>query len=151
MTAFFEILDRYLEAGDASGLLYAPLRESLAFRRTRRYEIEFEGDATAVEDFVRHTLVDAVSQELRSGDAPALEGFRFLLDYGMKPGALDLEKEAVASFDRGMPSPDFDLKRLTIRQRIYVFGEGVADPKRFIRDICNAAIHNWRVIEPAHA
>ena len=34
---------------------------------------------------------------------------------------------------------------------LYVFGEGEADPKRFIRDICNPAIQNWKVIEHAHA
>lgn len=149
MKAFFEISDRFIEAGDASGLLYAPLAQALTYRGTRRYEFEFEGDEAALESFVRHTLLDEVSQELHQGEDPALDGFQFLLDYGMKPGALDLEKEAVASYYRGIPEPGFELTGLTIRQRIYVFGEAKADPGRFIRDICNGAIHNWHVISPS--
>lgn len=151
MKLLFEIIDRYIEPGDASGLLYAPLSEPLTYRRTRRYEFDIEGDAAKVEDFVRHTLLDDVSQTLHTGDEPALEGFRFVLDYGMKPGALDLEKEAVVSFYRGLGEPGFSLKSLTIRQRVYVYGDGAAEPKRFIRDICNPAIQNWRVIESTHA
>lgn len=150
MKLFFEIIDRYIEPGDASGLLYAPLSEPLTYRRMRRYELDVEGDAEKVEAFVRHTLLDDVSQELHVGEEPALGGFRFALDYGMKPGALDLEKETVMKFFRGLSDPGFELNSLTIRQRIYVFGEGHADPKRFIRDICNPAIQNWSVIEPAH-
>lgn len=151
MTLFFEIIDRHIEPGDASGLLYAPLREPLSYRRTRRYEFEVEGEAAKVEAFVRHTLLDEVSQDLHTGDDPALDGFRFVLDYGMKPAALDLEKETVVSFYRGLDDPGFDLKALTIRQRIYVYGDGAVDPKRFIRDICNPAIQNWNVIETTHA
>lgn len=151
MKLFFEIIDRYIEPGDASGLLYAPLSEPLTYRQTRRYEFDVEGDEEKVEAFVRHTLLDDVSQEIHSGDEPALDGFRFVLDYGMKPGALDLEKETVVRFFRGLKDPGFELNSLTIRQRIYVFGDGAAEPKRFIRDICNPAIQNWNVIEATHA
>ncbi len=150
MNLSYEIIDRYIEAGDASALLYAPLREPLTFRKTRRYEFDVEGDAAAVEAFVRHTLLDEVSQQLHAGGDPALDGARFVLDYGMKPGALDLEKEAVVKFFRGLKDPGFTLNSLVIRQRIYVFGDGAADPKRFIRDICNPAIQNWTVIETTH-
>jgi len=148
----FEIIDRFIEEGDASGLLYAPLSEPLTFRQTRRYEFDADGDPAAVENFVRHTLLDDISQELRAGDDPALDGFRFILDYGMKPGALDLEKEAVVGFYHGLSDPGFTLNSLTIRQRVYVFGQGAGavDPGRFIRDICNPAIQNWSVIEPSH-
>ena len=149
MKAVFEISDRYIEAGDASALLYAPLKEALTYRGTRRYEFEFEGDLSAVESFVRHTLLDEVSQEIHEGEDPALSGFQFLLDFGMKPGALDLEKETVVKYYRGIPEPGFELTGLTIRQRIYVFGEAEADSDRFIRDICNGAIHNWHVISPS--
>lgn len=151
MNLAYEISDRFIAAHDASGLLYSPLVEPLTYRQTRRYEFDVDGDAAAVEGFVRHTLLDKVSQDLHTGDDPALEGFRFILDYGMKPGALDLEKEMVVKYHRGLTDPGFVLKKLTIRQRIYVFGDGEADPKRFIRDICNPAIQNWKVIEPAHA
>ncbi|MCB1087345.1 MAG: hypothetical protein KDM63_09890, partial [Verrucomicrobiae bacterium] len=124
MNLSYEISDRFIEAHDASGLLYSPLSQPLTYRQTRRYEFEVEGDASAVESFVRHTLLDKVSQDLHSGEEPAYEGFRFLLDYGMKPGALDLEKEMVVKYHRGLSNPGFELKKLTIRQRIYVFGEG---------------------------
>lgn len=150
MNLSYEITDRFIAAHEASGLLYTPLAQPLTYRQTRRYEFDVEGDATAVEAFVRHTLLDRVSQDIHTGDEPALEGFRFILDYGMKQGALDLEKEMVAKYFRGLSAPGFVLKKLTIRQRIYVFGDGEADPKRFIRDICNPAIQNWKVIEPAH-
>lgn len=152
MTAVFEITDRFIEAGDASALLYAPLQRSLTFRQTRRYEFDFEGDAGAVEDFVRHTLLDEVSQELHIGEDPALNEFLFVLDYGMRPDALDLEKETVVRFFSGIENPGFTLNSLTIRQRIYVFGEGEStNSDRFIRDICNGAVHNWKVIEASHA
>lgn len=151
MKLIFEIIDRYIEAHDASGLLYAPLGEPLTYRATRRYEFDVEGEADRVEDFVQHTLLDEVSQEMHAGESPGLVGFRFALDYGMKPGALDLEKEAVASFYQGLKDPGFSLNHLTIRQRIYLFGEGKAEPSQFIRDLCNPAIHQWNVIEPAHA
>jgi len=152
MTAVFEITDRFIEAGDASALLYAPLNRPLTFRRTIRYEFDFEGDEAAVEAFVRHTLVDAVSQELHIGEETALDDYLFVLDYGMRPDALDLEKETVVGYFKGIAEPGFDLNELTIRQRIYVFGEGESNSDRFIRDICNGAVHNWRVIEaPTHA
>jgi hypothetical protein len=149
VTAVFEITDRFIEAGDASALLYAPLARPLTFRSTRRYEFDFEGDAAAVDAFVRHTLLDSISQELHIGDDPALTGFLFVLDYGMRPDALDLEKETVVNFFKGIENPGFALNNLTIRQRIYVFGEGEANADRFIRDICNGAVHNWRVIKAA--
>lgn len=149
MTAVFEITDRFIEAGDASALLYAPLNRPLTFRRTIRYEFDFEGDAGAVEAFVRHTLLDDVSQEIHIGDDPALGDYLFVLDYGMRPDALDLEKETVVRFFKGITDPGFSLNDLTIRQRIYVFGEGESNSDRFIRDICNGAVHNWRVIEAA--
>lgn len=151
MNLTYEIIDRYIDAHDASGLLYAPLDFSLSYRTTRRYGFEVNGDPQKVESFVRHTLLDEVSQQMHAGEDPGLKDFRFVLEYGMKPGALDLEKEAVVNFYRGLSDPGFELESLVIRQRIYLFGEGEADPQRFIRDICNPAIHHWNVIETAHA
>lgn len=146
MRETFEISDRYIEAGNANGLLYEPLSGEVTFRRTRRYEIEFEGKKKKLEKFVRRTLLDEVSQELHEGESPALKDFTFALDYGMKPGALDLEKEAILSYYRGIEKPGFELKELTIRQRIYLFGAKSGDSDRFVRDICNAAIHHWNVL-----
>ena len=94
-----------------------------------------------------HAYLDDVSQELHLGVDPALDGYLFILDYGMRPDALDLEKETVVEFFKGIEKPGFTLDNLTIRQRIYVFGEGESNSDRFIRDSCNAAVHNWRVIE----
>ena len=146
MQSVYEISDRYIEPGNADGLLYEPVEGGLTYRKTRRYEIEYSGDEAAMAEFVRTTLFDEVSQEFHEGDEPALEGAAFILDYGMKPGALDLEKEAVVNFYKGMSDPGFTLENLTIRQRIYVFGGGADQSDRFVRDICNAAVHNWNVI-----
>lgn len=152
MREIYEISDRYIEPGDANDLLYEPVGDGVTFRRTRRYEFEFEGASdnagAALERFVKSTLFDDVSQELHQGEGSGLSDFSFALDYGMKPGALDLEKEAVVAHFEEMEEAGFDLKNLEIRQRIYVFGESL-DSKlsdRFIKDICNRAIHNWKVI-----
>lgn len=146
MRELFEISDRYIEPGDADGLLYEPLESGMTYRATTRYEVEFEGEQKALEAFVERTLLDPVSQELHKGEDPALEGFTFVLEYGMKPGALDLEKEAILAYYRGIEDPGFELKSLTIRQRLHLFGGEAGESDRFIRDICNAAIHHWNVI-----
>jgi hypothetical protein len=145
MREIYEISDRFIEAGDANGLLYEPLAGGLTYRRTRRYEIQYEGDQA----FVRKTLLDEISQELHEGEDAALTGYSFALEYGMKPGALDLEKEAILSYYRGIPTPGFELKDLRIRQRIYLFGGKGEESGRFVRDLCNAAIHQWNVL-PGH-
>jgi len=148
MHEVFEISERYIEPGDANDLLYEPVANGLTYRRTRRYEFEIEGDARELERFARSTLFDEVSQQWHQGKNAALEGSVFGLDYGMKPGALDLEKEAIIAHYREIKNPGFELKNLEIRQRIYAFGESPGDnlSDRFVRDICNGAIHNWKVI-----
>ncbi len=147
MREFFEISDRYIEPAPANSLLYEPVADGLTFRHTRRYEFDFDGSEIALTGFVRDTLYDDVSQAFHKGDDAALSGFVFALDYGMKPGALDLEKETVLEYYRGISDPEFSIEKLEIRQRIYVFGETERDlSKRFIRDICNGAVHNWKVI-----
>ena len=40
MRETFEISDRYIEPGDANGLLYEPIEGGVTFRATRRYEVE---------------------------------------------------------------------------------------------------------------
>lgn len=147
MREIFEISDRFIEAGDANGLLYEPLDGGLTFRRTRRYEVEFEGKKKKAKAFVEKTLFDEISQELHVGEAPALSDYSFIVEYGMKPGALDLEKEAILDYYGGIEKPGFELKDVKIRQRIYVFGGDGGESDRFVRDICNAAIHNWNVIK----
>lgn len=149
MKAVFEIVDRYLEAGDCSALLYAPLDKPLTYRQTRRYTLDFEGDESAASDFVSKTLLDEVAQDLHQGEDAALSGYQFVIDYGMKPGALDLEKEAVVGYYKHLDEPAFQLNDLKIEQRIYVFGDESTDPDLFVKDICNRAIHTWSVIEGA--
>lgn len=147
MRETYEISDRFIEAGDANHLLYEPLGSGLTFRRTRRYELEFEGERAAMEAFVRKTLFDEISQDLHEGEDAGLQGFTFFLDYGMKPGALDLEKEAILRYYSGITDPGFTLSSLKIRQRIYLFGGKTDESDRFVRDICNAAIHQWNVTQ----
>lgn len=147
MQETYEISDRFIEAGDANELLYEPLKERLTFRQTRRYELDCEGSKESLEAFVKATLLDDISQELHAGESAALEGSLFYVEYGMKPGALDLEKEAILTYYRGIEEPGFLINDLKIRQRIYVFGSA-ADSSisdKFVRDICNRAIHNWTV------
>jgi hypothetical protein len=145
-----EVLGRYDHAGDANHLLYAPLPLRLTFRESRRYAVDFDGDEAALHSFLRRVLADATSHELRLGEAPALSGWSFCIDYGMKPGALDLEKETILQYFRSLPQPGFQLNGLRIMRRIYVFGAPVdADvpdlAARFVRDIVNPAIHHHQV------
>ena len=118
----YEITGKFEEPADCSGLLYAPLNEALTYRRSRSYEFDFEGPVDRLTEFVRRCLLDEISQELSTGPEP-WSGYAFVLDYGMKPGALDLEKEAVLSYYRSLDDPGFKLENLAIRHRIYVFGE----------------------------
>lgn len=149
-----EVVGRFDESADCAKLLYAPLPEPLTFRHTRRYELEFAGDRAAAEAFVRKVLFDPVAQSLHLGGSPALEGARFFLDFGMKPGALDLEKEAVMRYYREAAdegdAAGLDLADLKITQRIYVFSadpDTAADPAQFVKDVCNPAIHTWNVTD----
>jgi hypothetical protein len=63
----------------------------------------------------------------------------------MKGAALDLEKEAILNYYRTLKEPGFKLNKISLKTRIYVFGDG-ADPAVFVRDIVNPAIQNSEVI-----
>lgn len=144
MTQYFEILGKFDRESDCQKLLYAPLPHPLTHRETTLYRIDYEGDEASLTSFVGKVLLDPISQELREGSNSAFEKAAFILEYGMKGGALDLEKEMILSYYRSLPSPGFELQKLILRRRVYVFGEG-ADPAPFVRDICNPAIHTWEV------
>lgn len=147
----YEITGKFEEAADCNSLLYAPLARSLSFRRSRSYEFEFTGAANALTGFVRKCLLDEISQEIFAGPDP-WTGEAFVLEFGMRPGALDLEEEAIMTFYRSLKDPGFTIEKLAIRDRIYVFGEaddGVA--KRFVRDIVNTAIHTYQILRPTCA
>lgn len=138
-----EVTGKYDHAGDANKLVYTPLAEPGTYHATRRYRLEFDGDEAAAKRFVEQTLVEEVSQRVHYGPEPALQGWTFILDYGYKPGALDLEKEALLSYYRGLKDPGFMLRNLTITQRVYLFAQpgGYLSPEPFVRDMVNPAIH----------
>lgn len=144
MTQSFEILGKFDQESDCQKLLYAPLNQKLTFRETNLYKIDYEGDAAAMEAFVRQVLLDPISQELREGGGSSFEKSSFVLEYGMKGGALDLEKETILGYFRSLQNPRFTLTKLTLRKRVYVFGNE-ANEAPFVRDICNPAIHTWEV------
>jgi len=148
MTQFFEILGKFDHEGDCQKLLYAPLTAKLTYRETTLYKVEYEGDAAALEAFVRQVLLDPITQTLRDGSSSAFDKAAFVLEYGMKGGALDLEKETILSYWRTLEAPGFQIQRLTLRRRIYVFGVDAA-PSQFVRDIVNPAIHTHEVLRVA--
>ncbi len=142
-----EVTGKYDHAGDANKLVYSPLAAPCTYHATRRYTLEFEGDEAAARRFVEQTLVEEVSQQVHFGSAPALDGATYILDYGYKPGALDLERETILSYYRGLADPGFTLHKLIITQRIYLFAEKDAlSPDHFIRDIVNPAIHRHTLV-----
>lgn len=145
-----EVIGRYDHAGDANRLLYTPLPRALTVRETRRYTVDYEGDDAALTAFLMKVLADPVSHSLATGDAPALSGWSFILDYGMKGGALDLEKETIVAHHHGDADAGFSIESLRINRRLYVFDAARAadTPQfagRFVRDIVNPAIHTWKV------
>jgi hypothetical protein len=148
VTQFFEIIGKFDRESDCQKLLYAPLPQRLTYRETTVYRVDYEGDEAALKAFVTKVLLDPISQELRDGATPAFDKAAFVLEYGMKGGALDLEKEMILSYYRSLQEPGFDLKKLVLRKRVYVFGEG-ANATPFVRDICNPAIHTWEVKQAA--
>ncbi len=140
-----EVTGNFDTRGDAKELVYAPLDAPAEFRRTRVYQLEYEGAEADAEAFVRRVLVDAFAEEVHFGGSPALGGYTFYLDYGMKPGALDLEREAILASYRGARNKSIEIASLKLIQRIYLFADGGLEPGRFIRDVCNPAIHVWDV------
>lgn len=148
-----EVTGRFERPADANHLLYTPLEQPLTVRHSRRYTVAYTGDREALAAFLAKVLADPVSHDFAISDRPVIHGATFILDYGMKGGALDLEKETILAHHRGDSDPSFQIDSLRITRRLYVFGEteaahttSVAD--RFVRDIVNPAIHTWQVITP---
>lgn len=142
-----EVIRRGQHASDADALLYTPMKAGLTMKHSRTYRFEFEGDEAALRAFARAVLVDEVSQEISDGTEPVVKDALFHLDYSMKPGALDLEKEAIMNYYRGRTGDSFVLKSLHISQRVYIFGEGdaVALSAHFVKDIVNPAVHKHQL------
>lgn len=147
MTLTLEVFSRFQSATDANKLLYTPIADQLTYNHTRLYTVECEGDTAAARDYLRRVLVDEISQQVKDDGTPALSGELFCISYGIKKGALDLEKEAILANYRGRKGLPFTITALTITQKVYVFGEGDKDAlaARFCRDVCNPAIHTWSV------
>ena len=145
MTLHFEVISRFQDAANADNLLYTPLNAGLLFRRSRVYTVEVGGDVDKAREYLLSILVDHIAQEVSEQETPMLDGALFILDYGMKAGALDLEKEAIIQNYQGRPDMPFSIDKLKITQRVYVFGEGdkTALSARCAKDVCNPAIHNW--------
>lgn len=146
-TLTLEVFSRFQSATDANKLLYTPIADKLTYNHTRLYTVECEGDVEAARDYMRRVLVDPISQKVEEGGAPALSGELFCISYGIKKGALDLEKEAILTNYRGRSGMPFTITGLTITQNVYVFGTGdkAALAARFCNDVCNPAIHTWSV------
>ncbi|MBR4107133.1 MAG: hypothetical protein IKK45_00390 [Akkermansia sp.] len=146
-TLTLEVFSRFQSATDANKLLYTPINDRLTYNHTRLYTIECEGDVDAARDYMRRVLVDTISQKVQEDGTPALSGELFCISYGIKKGALDLEKEAILTNYNGRKGLPFTINSLTITQNIYVFGQGDKEglSSRFCKDICNPAIHTWSV------
>ena len=146
-TLTFEVFSRFQSATDANNLLYTPIQNKLTYNHTRLYTVECEGDVEAAAAYMRRVLVDPISQKVEEGGTPALEGELFCISYGIKKGALDLEKEAILTNYAGRKGLPFTLTSLTITQKVYIFGEGDKEAlaARFCNDVCNPAIHTWSV------
>lgn len=140
-----EVIGKFESEGDANKLVYAPLKVPAKYRRTRVYMLEYEGKIDLAKDFVQRSLVDDYADEVFFTGEPAVQGFSFYIDYGMKPGALDLEKEAILSSHKG--TGGFEIVSLKLVQRIYIFSDPSINSERFVRDICNPAIHVWSVTD----
>jgi hypothetical protein len=140
-----EVIGKFDHAADADSLLYAPLDASYKFRQSRRYHVEFDGSQDELEAFLSKVLANETSHELSTGIAPALADWSFTLDYGMKAGALDHEKETILEYYRGLGEQGFTLHDLKIEHRIYLLGVPSAQrasvAEQFVRDVVNPAVH----------
>ena len=117
-TRSFEVSGLFDKESDCHKLLYAPVSHPWTYRETVVYHVTFEGDEKALEAFVGRVLVDPISQEVRDGAGSAFPAAAFVLEYGMKGGALDLEKETILNYYRKLPDPGFNLQKLILRRRV---------------------------------
>ena len=143
MNAIAEIENRFDTGGHCNDLLYTPISEDVGCRIHRVYEFAYEGDAEAWRAFVVKVLADPVRDLVHDDGKPAVTDYKFYIDYGLKPGCLDLEKEYLLRFYRELETPGFTLTDLRIVHRVYVLGD--LDPDRLVKDLINPVIHTWNV------
>ena len=146
MRVLYEIAGKFEEAAPCDGLVNSQIDPGVTYRRSRVYEFTFDGDPVGVDRFVRHCLFDEIGQELAQ-DRSLWSGETLLLDVGMKPGALDLEKEAILACLRGRPESGFRLDKFRLSHRFYFFGSvSEAVERRLVRDLVNPAIHTHSLV-----
>ncbi len=149
MRVVYEIAGKYEKPEPCDGLVNSQIDPGVTYRRSRLYDFTFEGDAERLDAFVRHSLFDEIGQQLRQ-DAPLIEGQNLTLEVGMKPGALDLEKEAIVAVYRGLPDAGFVLSRFRLSQRFCFFGPVTETvERRLVRDLVNPAIHTHTLVRSA--
>jgi hypothetical protein len=152
MSSKIEITNRFAHAEDANKLLYTPRPQRVEFRRTKVYLCDVAGDEAAFLKWMRRVALDDVSQDLHVGASPALDGASVILEYGMKPGALDHEREMIMEeyHREGDDKLGFTLGNFRLRSRIYLYGESgaVVDPAPFVKDIINPAVHTHTLVSP---
>ena len=142
-----EVVGKFESAQDTSKLLYAPLEQAATFRKSRVYQIEYDGTQDQARSFVLKSLVDRYAEEVSFSEESYYKNFKFYIDYGMKPGALDLEREAIISSQKSSNASEFKLLNLELSQRIYIFSDPEVASEPFVRDVCNPAIHVWSVTD----
>lgn len=153
MSSTIEIISRMEEAAPADTLLYTPRHDGATARRSRVYHAEVEGDHEAFLQWMRRVVLDEVSQEFRVGGHPAFEDAT-VLEFGMKPGALDHEREMILEEYRREAGEEgvalgFTLRDLRVGTRYYLFAPepgAAVDAAPFVRDVVNPAIHRWEVV-----
>lgn len=146
MRRIVEIHNRFQSDTDARHLLYAPVDTGMTYRTTRRYAFQYAGQKDALDRFIRTVLLDPVSEDLHDDARPRFEEFCFYLDISLKPGLLDLEKEAVTSYVRDQRESDWTLQDLSVGRRFYFMGAGTTPPEQMIKDMVNPVIHTWNVV-----
>lgn len=140
MRVVYEISGKYDKPERCDGLVNSSVDPGVTYQHSRIYEFTFEGDNAALESFVRHCLFDEIGQVLTRDPGPP-PGLSLLVEVGMKPGALDLEKEAILSVHRARPESGFALSTLRLRQRYCFFGPVTESiERRLVRDLVNPAI-----------
>jgi hypothetical protein len=100
-----EVVGKFESEQDTSKLLYAPLEQAATFRKSRVYQIEYDGTQDQARSFVLKSLVDRYAEEVSFSEESYYKNFKFYIDYGMKPGALDLEREAIISSQKKVLMP----------------------------------------------
>jgi hypothetical protein len=149
MTIHAEVIGLYDHAGDANTLVYTPLPSAHTYHATRCYTLDITGDEAAARAFVEKVLVESVTQKAHFGPTPALAAQTpapvFILDYGFKPGALDLEKETILRYFREAKNLGFTLEKLSITQRLYIYASSKQYVDQFVKDIVNPAIHRHQI------